>query len=194
MIDRGNPDPDSNTPILVDEDLQPYSNPLVVDTGVVPTVGNTYDVIIFTERGNAIVPDGSPLVGQSTTSPLNVTSFPYILTVTLLGMHPNRYYHLTLEGNIPGGSITYNHRPIAPNSSVSFAFGVNPGNYTLTAFDSIGSFSEEVSFSVPEVLHITLRVPPETGTADAVIFAAIPGGLRRTEISTRGHSSSIPGA
>lgn len=179
VIDKASPDPDSTTPILVDKDLMPYSSPIVVDTGIVPTVGRTYDVIVFTERGNAVVPHGSPLIGQSAASPLDVTKFPYTLTVTLLGLHTNRYYYITLQGNIPGGSITYNHRAFTYNSTVSFAFGVNPGNYTLTVTDSLSSFTEEVSFSVPEVLHITIRVPAETGTASAVIFASIPAVVRR---------------
>ncbi|MCS7143354.1 MAG: hypothetical protein NZ920_06190 [Aigarchaeota archaeon] len=164
--------PDIPNVIITDLFLNAFQSGVVINTGIVPVVNKQYNVFLITERGNLIVPVGSPIIGKNPSPPpTDPQTFPYTLSVTLKNTLHGAIYNLTLKGNLPGGKTTLFHRATATRSDVSLDFGVYPGNYTLIVNGTrLGTLLvlKTLQVTVPDVSNVLVNV----GVAPIVGFSA----------------------
>jgi len=121
--------PRDGEPIGIDAGLTlaPRTPTKVFDTGCVAVKGRLYDLKLVTERGNIIVPEGSPLqIIEPYTPPPG--AWIYSLAVTIVETHAGRTYNILVDG-----SQYYNQHVSAGNDqAISIVIGWNePGEHSI---------------------------------------------------------------
>jgi len=121
--------PRDGEPIGIDAGLTlaPRTPTKVFDTGCVAVKGRLYDLKLVTERGNIIVPEGSPLqIIEPYTPPPG--AWIYSLAVTIVETHSGRTYNILVDG-----SQYYNQHVSAGNEqAISIVIGWNePGEHSI---------------------------------------------------------------
>jgi len=112
--------------------LAPRTPTKVFGTGCVAVKGRVYDLKLVTERGNIIVPEGSPLqIIEPYTPPPG--AWIYSLAVTIVETHAGRTYNILVDG-----SQYYTQRVSAGNEqAISIVIGWNePGDHSIRVTSS----------------------------------------------------------
>lgn len=137
--------PRDGEPMAVETDLKltPRTPTTVFDTGCVAEAGRIYDLKIITERGNIIVPDGSPLqINEPYIPPPG--GWLYFLAITIQNTHSGFDYTIAVDG----ADYYTQHISAGNQQAISIMVGWNePGNHSIAVIRSKDSSQQSVLFN-----------------------------------------------